>query len=119
MRIENKEMNWKNIETKTDLSALVERSKDVPCLIFKHSTRCSISSMAKYRLEDDWDFEAIAVEPYFLDLIRYRDLSNQIAEQFSVYHESPQVLLIKNGECTYDASHLDISVTELKECCED
>ena len=84
-------------------------------LIFKHSTRCSISTMAKYRLEDDWNFEGKKLEPYYLDLINYRDLSKEVAEKFDVHHESPQVLLIKNGECTYDASHLDITVSELHE----
>ena len=55
------------------------------------------------------------VESYFLDLIAHRDVSNYIAEAFSVYHESPQILLIQNGECTYETSHLDITVGDLKE----
>lgn len=108
-------MNWKKIESANHLNALIERSKEVPCLIFKHSTRCNISSMAKYRLEDDWDFSEKEMETYYLDLISYRDLSRAIADEFQVHHESPQVLLIKNGECTYDASHLDITVGELHE----
>lgn len=112
-------MKWNNIESPQDLNAVVERSKEVPCLIFKHSTRCSISSMAKYRLEGDWDFSEKEIEPYYLDLIAYRNLSNAVAEEFQVHHESPQVLLIKNGECTYDASHLDITVAELHECYND
>jgi len=108
-------MDWKVIESAKDLNAIVERSNEVPCLIFKHSTRCSISSMAKYRLEDDWNFENEKLEAYYLDLISYRNISKEIAERFKVHHESPQVLLIKNGECTYDASHLDITVSELHE----
>ena len=108
-------MDWKIIESAKDLNAVVERSKEVPCLIFKHSTRCSISTMAKYRLEDDWNFEGEKLEAYYLDLISYRSISKEIAERFKVHHESPQVLLIKNGECTYDASHLDITVNELNE----
>lgn len=112
-------MKWNNIESPQDLNTVVERSKEVPCLIFKHSTRCSISSMAKYRLEGDWDFSEKEIEPYYLDLIAYRNLSNAVAEEFQVHHESPQVLLIKNGECTYDASHLDITVAELHECYND
>ncbi len=109
-------MNWHPLTKVSQLDEIIERSKEVPCAIFKHSTRCSISSMAKYRLEGDWDFETTALEPYFLDLITYREVSNAVAEKFSVYHESPQILLIKDGECTYDASHLDITVDELKEC---
>lgn len=112
-------MKWNKLESPNELSAIVERSKEVPCLIFKHSTRCSISSMAKYRLEDDWDFSEEEIEPYYLDLIAYRPISGAVAEAFSVHHESPQVLLIKNGECTYDASHLDITVSELRECYND
>lgn len=108
-------MDWKLIENTQDLDAIKERSKEVPCLIFKHSTRCSISAMAKNRLEDGWDFSGEKLEPYYLDLINYRDLSKEVAEKFDVHHESPQVLLIKNGECTYDASHLDITVSELHE----
>ena len=108
-------MDWKIIESAKDLNAIVERSKEVPCLIFKHSTRCSISSIAKYRLEDDWNFSGEKLEAYYLDLINYRNISKEIAERFKVHHESPQVLMIKDGECTYDASHLDITVSELHE----
>ena len=109
-------MNWNNLTSIKELNEIVERSKETPILIFKHSTRCSISTMAKYRLEDDWDFPEKDLSPYYLDLIAYRNISNEIAERFSVHHESPQVLLIRDGNCTYDASHLDISVQELKEC---
>lgn len=109
-------MNWHPLTTVSQIEEIIERSKEVPCAIFKHSTRCSISSMAKYRLEDDWDFDGKDLEPYYLDLIAHRDVSNAIAQQFSVHHESPQILLIRAGECTYDASHLDITVAELKEC---
>ena len=55
------------------------------------------------------------IEPYYLDLLQYKDISNTISEQFQVWHESPQILLIVNGECIYDASHLDITVAELQE----
>lgn len=96
------------------LEAIVERSNSVPCLLFKHSTRCEISSMAKHRLESKWDLNDDEVEPYFLDLLKCRPISAAIADKFGVYHESPQVLLISNGECIYDASHLDISVNELR-----
>ena len=109
-------IKWNYLRSVHDLNAVAERSKEIPCLIFKHSTRCSISSMAKYRLEDDWNFDATEIEPYFLDLIAHRDVSNAVASEFQVHHESPQVLLIRDGECTYDASHLDITVDELREC---
>jgi len=108
-------MNWIPLESVNQINKIIERSKNIPCVIFKHSTSCSISSMAKFRLEGDWDFSNNDIEPYYLDLIAHRDVSNQLAETFSVHHESPQILLIKNGECTYDSSHLDITVNELKE----
>ena len=108
-------MQWNNLTSVRDVDALIERSHSKPCLIFKHSTRCPVSAIAKYRLEGDWTFAPDELEAYFLDLIRYRDVSNYIAERLEVHHESPQVLLVSGGECTYDASHLDITVTELQE----
>ncbi len=81
-------------------------------IIFKHSTRCSISMMAKRKFEFDGDQLPQEVPTYFLDLIRFRDISNQIAQDFQVHHESPQLLLIKDGECILDQSHGGISVEE-------
>ena len=97
----------------SQLAEIKEQSKVKPQLIFKHSTRCSISSVAKSRLERSTPPEN--VDFYFLDLIKNRDISNKIAEEFSVSHESPQVLLIKNGECVYDESHSGISMDEIEE----
>lgn len=112
-------MDWNNLTDINGIEAIKERSKTVPCLIFKHSTTCSISAVAKFRLESDWDFSTKDLEPYYLDLLNHRDVSNQIAREFQVHHESPQVLLIRDGECTYDASHLGITIAELHECYED
>jgi bacillithiol system protein YtxJ len=109
-------ITWNMLDSEVGLEQLVDRSFEVPCLIFKHSTRCNISSIAKYRLEDDWSFDNL--ETYYLDLIQHRSLSATIAERFSVHPESPQVLLIIKGECVYDASHLDISIAELREALE-
>ena len=108
-------IHWKALDSVPAVEHLIERSRERPCLIFKHSTRCSISSLAKHRLEGDWDFAEDKLEPYFLDLIAHRDVSRYVADTFDVHHESPQVLLIANGECYYDASHLDIRVAELHE----
>jgi bacillithiol system protein YtxJ len=109
-------VNWIPLESEQQLDVIAARSKTIPCVIFKHSTTCEISAMAKRRLETKWDFEAKEVEPYYLDLLRFRPVSREIAEKFQVHHESPQILLIHNGECIYDASHLDITVTELRSC---
>jgi len=109
-------MDWIPLNSASQLDEIIERSKEVPCLIFKHSTRCGISSMAKYRLEDDWKFEQNEIEPYYLDILTFRSISNKVAEKFAVHHESPQMLFIKDGECTFEASHLDITVREIKDC---
>ncbi len=109
-------IKWIPLESQDQLEQIAQLSYKTPCLIFKHSTRCNISSMAKSRLETKWDFKETEIQPYYLDLIAFRSTSDTIAEKFNVYHESPQVLLIRNGECSYDASHLDISVSELHTC---
>lgn len=106
-------MQWKNI---TDLEQINQIKQQAGySLIFKHSTRCSVSSMAKRRFEMDWSVIPEDTTLYFLDLISYRDISAQIAETFQVHHESPQILLIKNGDCILDASHSDISADEVAE----
>jgi len=84
-------------------------------VIFKHSTRCSISMMAKRRFEMDMDKLPADMPVYFLDLIKYRELSSQVAQDFQVHHESPQMLLIKDGECILDQSHGGISIEEALE----
>jgi bacillithiol system protein YtxJ len=108
-------MNWKKLETETALAEIKALSENQPIVIFKHSTRCPVSSMALDRLERNWDQEEMqSVLPYFLDLIAYRNISNKIADIFGVVHESPQVLLIENGKCIYNASHMGISYNVLK-----
>jgi bacillithiol system protein YtxJ len=108
--------SWKALETVGQVEEIAERSHNKPCVIFKHSTRCNISYIAKHRLEQKWDFEETEVESFYLDLIAFRKVSNYVAERFAVHHESPQLLLIRNGECTCETSHLDISVEELRDC---
>ncbi|MES1160689.1 MAG: bacillithiol system redox-active protein YtxJ [Bacteroidota bacterium] len=106
-------MNWIDLQTESQLNEIREKSADRPQVIFKHSTRCGTSALVKSRLErtalpDSIDF-------YYLDLIRYRPVSNKIAETFRVDHESPQVLIIRNGECIYDESHLGITMDDILE----
>lgn len=108
-------MNWSELKEESSIEQLRELSKTHPVLIFKHSTRCSISSAALDRLERHWkESEMTDVKPYYLDLLAYRALSNKLQEVFYVEHQSPQVLVIKNGRCIYDASHVDISYNEIK-----
>lgn len=106
-------MDWISLTSSAQLADIKEKSKNKAQLIFKHSTRCSISSIAKNRLERETPPEN--VDFYYLDLISYRELSAKIAEEFSVFHESPQVILIKNGECSYDESHSGINMDDIIE----
>lgn len=106
-------MNWIPLTNEEQLALIKEKSAETPQVIFKHSTRCSTSSMVLNRLERT---EAPAtVTFYYLDLLAYRTISHKIAEEFQVFHESPQVLLIRNGECVYDESHMAINMEELVE----
>lgn len=104
-------MKWIELQESGQLEEIRTKSFNQPQVIFKHSTRCSISSMAKTRLEKAEAPEGI--DFYHLDLIRHRELSNQVATDFDVWHESPQVLLIEKGECSYDESHIGINMSDL------
>ena len=103
-------MNWILLTNEAQLQEIIEKSAAKPQAIYKHSTRCATSSMVKNRLERNETPGNI--DFYFLDLIAHRSLSNKIAEVFKVTHESPQLLLIKNGECVYEESHTGISMQE-------
>jgi bacillithiol system protein YtxJ len=104
-------MHWIHLTDDEQLKQIITKSQNKPQVIFKHSTRCSISAVALQRLQkvsqpSDVDF-------YFLDLLSNRQLSNQVADVFKVSHESPQVLVIRDGECVFDESHLGISMNEI------
>ena len=103
-------MNWISLESADQLNGI--KDSQGYCIIYKHSTRCSISLMAKRRIEMDASEFPDNLPVYYLDLIKHRDISNQIAHDFHVHHESPQLLLIKDGECILDQSHSGISIEE-------
>lgn len=105
---------WKEISDISVLDIINKNSQTQPQLIFKHSTRCSISAMALERLNRNWKFTQAQITPYYLDLLQHRNISNQIAEKWQVNHQSPQILIIRNGECILDVSHSDISVSEIE-----
>jgi bacillithiol system protein YtxJ len=106
-------INWIPLTDLAQLDQIEAESKESPSFIFKHSTRCSISRMALKQFEREFDLDN-KVKAYFLDLIEHRDISNEIASRFDVYHESPQLILIKNGKAVYDVSHSDIDAVALK-----
>ena len=103
-------MNWIILEDYIQIQKALLQAE--PFLVFKHSIRCSISSMVKHRFERAFDYNN--VQSYFLDLIKYRSISNQLAVDFNVEHQSPQILLIKNGNCIYHASHNAIDAYAIK-----
>lgn len=109
---EGSKMNWNNLENIQQLESIVEESKEKAIVIFKHSTRCSISRMALKQFENEFNYEE-KIAPYFLDLLNHRDISNEIATKFGVFHQSPQMIVIKDGISVYDASHSDIDAESL------
>ncbi|MFQ3214778.1 MAG: bacillithiol system protein YtxJ [Marivirga sp.] len=109
-------MNWKKLDSIETIEQIKRDSVAHPIVIFKHSTSCSISSMALNRLERSWDDTEMEVaQAYYLDLLSNREISNVLAQQFGVAHQSPQVLIIKDGICIYDNSHMGISYRDIKE----
>lgn len=106
-------MNWIPLCSTEEMEHLILLSQEKPQVIFKHSTRCSISSVAKKRLEKSITQEEVSF--YFLDLFAYRTISNAIASRFNVTHESPQILVIKKGRCVYDESHMSIDMEDILE----
>ncbi len=109
-------MHWIPLTDIAQLDAIDEASRSTPILIFKHSTTCSISRTALHRLERAWSVaDNDAHTTYHLDLLRYRALSNAIAERYAIEHESPQVLVIRDGRCVSTASHFGITYAEVKE----
>ena len=106
-------LNWNVLTDIVQLDNIKEKSFKKPQVLFKHSTRCGLSSVAFKRIEKasnipDADF-------HFLDLISFRKISDKISDEFAVYHQSPQILLIRNGACVYNESHLGIDLHELNE----
>jgi bacillithiol system protein YtxJ len=110
-----KEDKWNNLTTNEDLVKINNDSYNQPQIIFKHSTRCSISQMAKNRMIEGLDQLIDQAAIYYLDLLNYRNISNEIANKWGVEHESPQIIVIKNGEAIYHSSHNMIKVTDIKE----
>ena len=107
-------MIWKSLQRADEIETLIEESKIRPVLIFKHSTRCSISAAVVDRLERRCREEDMSnLTPYFLDLIQHRDVSNAIAEKLAIRHESPQAIILRDGKSIYDASHFGIDYEEI------
>ena len=104
---------WRQLTDLGLLNEIVEVSNEKLVLIFKHSTRCSISRYSLKQFENEFAFQDKII-PYFLDLIEFRDISNEIAQRFGVIHQSPQIILIKKGKAIYDTSHESIDANKLE-----
>ncbi len=108
-------INWNKLTSPEQIKSLVEESNTHPVLIFKHSTRCSISSASLDRIERKWNAEEMKDwSPYYLDLIAERSTSNAVANEFGVDHQSPQAIVLYQGKPVYDASHFSISYEDIK-----
>ena len=106
-------MQWIHLTDEEQLRQLISKSASTPQVIFKHSTRCSISSVAFQRLQKAQ--QPGGIDFYYLDLLAHRPLSAKVSETFKVHHESPQILVIRDGQCIYDESHLAISMMDIVE----
>lgn len=108
-------LEWFQLATVEDLNAAIEYSQHQPVLFFKHSTRCSISSSALDRLQRNWKGLEVNVKAFYLDLLSHRDISADIASKLQVEHQSPQMIIVKDGKAIFNASHMDISFDDVKQ----
>jgi bacillithiol system protein YtxJ len=104
-------MEWIMLQSEQQFNEVMEKSKERSQVIYKHSSRCNLSSIIKDSLENEEcsphaDF-------YFLDVVSNRALSRRIAKDLHVHHESPQVILIREGRCVYEESHFGIRMEEI------
>jgi bacillithiol system protein YtxJ len=106
-------VNWKNLSDLTQLDAMLADRTGQKHVVFKHSTRCGISAMAKKQFESDWPEKAEDVIVWYLDLLNHRDISNAIAEKTKVFHKSPQAVALVNGEVVYADSHGEINAVRI------
>ena len=105
---------WQDLSSEAQWEEILQQSYQQPVAVFKHSTHCGISAMTKMELKQSWDFAPEEVAFYYLDLIRYRNVSNRIADDLGVWHQSPQLILIKDGQAIYHSSHAAIKVNKVK-----
>ena len=107
-------MIWKDLNSIDDLNAAISASDNGLVILFKHSTRCSISRMALKMLEMGWDESLAGVEAYYLDLLNHRDVSGAITDQLDIEHQSPQMLVLSGGKVLSVSNHSDINADVVK-----
>ncbi|WP_166384779.1 MULTISPECIES: bacillithiol system redox-active protein YtxJ [unclassified Polaribacter] len=106
-------LNWIPLTSMEELEKIKEISKTEAVLIFKHSTRCGISSMVIKQFEKLFTEEHKNLKVYYLDLLNYRNISDEVGYTFQVMHQSPQLIVVKNGISIESAAHYDITNTNL------
>jgi len=111
---QSKKLEWLNLASISDLDAAIAFSHTKPVLIFKHSTRCSISASALDRLGRFWDGDQVSVKTFYLDLLNHRDISDEIAARLNLEHQSPQMIIVKDGVAIFNASHGMIDFSDVK-----
>ena len=107
-----KNIEWRHITEMSHLDEIVEASKSKPQLIYKHSTRCGVCSMVRNRLDSEWSHNG-RIDPWHLDLLAHRDISNAIANRFNIRHESPQIIILSNGNAVVHVSHASLGSRDL------
>lgn len=108
-------MAWNLLSDKNQVQEILTSSKDIPQLFFKHSTRCSISTMALRRFENSGILNDKNLQCWFLDLLEYRPISSEIESLTHVVHQSPQVILVINEEIVYTESHGMIDADQIQQ----
>ena len=105
---------WRKLETLEELQSAIEKSSEKIIVIFKHSTRCMISKSVLRNFENEVkSSNGTSVDFYYLDLLNYRSISNEIAKHLNVTHQSPQIILIKDKKAVFNTSHDSISLEKI------
>ena len=111
---EEKNIPWNKLSTIDQLDSIFEDSLKRPIVIFKYSTRCGTSRMVLREFERNYSIDDGRIKLYFLDLIAFRDVSDEVAIRFQVLHHSPQLIVIKNGNTVHHSSHYSIDAEILE-----
>lgn len=111
----NENMKYFTLDKMEQFDEIDEISKTKPVVLFKHSTRCSISKMVLKQFDAEFNYPEEKIDWYLLDLLNHRDLSNEIASRYNVVHQSPQIVVIRNGKAVFNESHDSISAEDLKQ----
>lgn len=106
--------HWSELTQVEQLDILVEESSTNPVVIYKHSVACNLSDMKKVGLMSDWDFDVSEISFYYLNLLKYRGISNAIEQRFNVRHESPQLIVLQEGNVIYHTSHHEVRVENIR-----